>query len=126
MKTWVIYIFTFLYLTTSTQLSQVYKLPIFISHFIEHNKGGNFFDEMKVYLIHHYGGHDKDEDWETDQKLPFMKVEIAHIDLATLPKITFISPFIVKEKITSSIEYFDEDNLYSHYLNSIWQPPRQA
>ena len=81
---------------------------------------------MKVYLIHHYGGHDKDEDWETDQKLPFMKVEIAHIDLATLPKITFISPFIVKEKITSSIEYFDEDNLYSHYLNSIWQPPRQA
>ena len=126
MKTWVIYIFTFLYITTSTQLSQLYKLPVFVSHFIEHDRGGDFFKEMKVYLVHHYGGHEVDEDWETDQKLPFMKIEIAHIDLAAIPKITFIKPFILKEKIEITFISFNESNIYSHYLNSIWQPPKQA
>ena len=125
-KTWVIYIFAILYLTSSTQLSQLYKLPVFISHFIEHDKGGDFFDEMKAFLVHHYGGHDKDEDWETDQKLPFMKVEIAHIDLAAIPKITFITPLLLKELIQTSFNYFEQDELYSHYLNTIWQPPQQA
>ena len=126
MKTWVIYIFTFLYITTSTQLSQLYKLPVFITHFIEHDKGGDFFNEMKVFLVHHYGGHEMDEDWETDQKLPFMKVEIAHIDLSALPKITFITPILLKEKIETTFVFFDESNIYSHYLNTIWQPPKQA
>lgn len=126
MKKWVIYIFVFLYISTSTQLSQLYKLPIFVSHFIEHDRGGDFFKEMKVYLVHHYGGHEMDEDWETDMKLPFMKIEIAHIDLAATPKITFIKPFIIKDKIEMTFIYFDESNIYSHYLNSIWQPPKQA
>lgn len=126
MKTWLIYSLAFLYMTTSTQLSQLYKIPVFITHFIEHDNGGDFFKEMKVFLVHHYGGHEVDEDWETDQKLPFMKVEIAHIDLAAMPKFTFVTPFIIKEKIETNFVSFDESNLYSHYLNSIWQPPKQA
>lgn len=126
MKTWLIYTVAFLYITTSTQLSQLYKMPVFITHFIEHDKGGDFFKEMKVFLVHHYGGHEVDEDWETDQKLPFMKVEIAHIDLAAIPKFVFITPFILKENIQSTFVFFDESNIYSHYLNSIWQPPKQA
>lgn len=126
MKTWIIYIFTFLYLTTATQLSQFYKLPVFITHFIEHDKGGDFFNEMKNFLVHHYGGHEVDEDWATDQKLPFMNVEIANIDLAEIPNFTFTPPFIHKNKIETIFVFYDESNLYSHYLNSIWQPPKQA
>lgn len=126
MKTWILYIFTFFYLTTSTQLCQLYKLPVFISHFIEHDRGGDFFTEMKNFLVHHYGGHKMDEDWETDQKLPFMKVEIAHIDISVLPKITFIPLFVIKEKIQTSTVFYYQDHIYSHYLNSIWQPPKQA
>lgn len=104
----------------------MYKTPVFISHFFEHENGGDFIQEMKDFLIVHYGGHDKDDDWETDQKLPFMKVEISHIDLAALPKIIFISPIICKEKIEITFVYYDESNLYSHYLNTIWQPPKHA
>ena len=126
MKKWVIFVFTFLYITTSTQLSQLYKLPVFITHFIEHDKGGDFYHEMKAFLVHHYGGHEMDEDWNTDQKLPFIKIEIAHIDLAAIPKITFITPIQIKEKIETNFVFFDESNIYSHYLNSIWQPPKYA
>ena len=126
MKLWATKILIFLYITTSTQLCQLYKLPVFVSHFIEHDKGGDFFNEMKVFLVHHYGGHEVDEDWETDQKLPFMKVEFVHIDFFFSPIILFDILQLDKEIPTTSIKYFDENFLHSHYLNSIWQPPKNA
>lgn len=126
MKLWATKIFIFFYITTSTQLCQLYKLPVFISHFIEHDKGGDFLDEMKTFLVHHYGGHEVDADWETDQKLPFMKVEFVHIDFFFSPIKLFDILHLDKEISTTSIKTFDEDFLYTHYLDSIWQPPKQA
>ncbi len=125
-KLWATKILIFLYITTSTQLCQLYKLPVFISHFIEHDKGGDFLDEMKTFLVHHYGGHEVDADWETDQKLPFMKVEFVHIDFFFSPIKLFDVLHLDKEISTTSIKTFDEDFLYTHYLDSIWQPPKQA
>lgn len=126
MKLWATKIFIFFYITTSTQFCQLYKLPVFISHFIEHDKGGDFLDEMKTFLVHHYGGHEVDADWETDQKLPFMKVEFVHIDFFFSPIKLFDVLHLDKEISTTSIKTFDEDFLYTHYLDSIWQPPKQA
>lgn len=126
MKRWATKILIFLYITTSTQLCQLYKLPVFISHFIEHDKGGDFLDEMKTFLVHHYGGHEVDADWETDQKLPFMKVEFVHIDFFFSPIKLFDILHLDKEISTTSIKIFDEDFLHTYYLDSIWQPPKQA
>ena len=126
MKLWATKILIFLYITTSTQLCQLYKLPVFISHFIEHDKGGDFLDEMKTFLVHHYGGHEVDADWETDQKLPFMKVEFVHIDFFFSPIKLFDILHLDKEISTTSIKIFDEDFLHTYYLDSIWQPPKQA
>ena len=125
-KRWATKILIFLYITTSTQLCQLYKLPVFISHFIEHDKGGDFLDEMKTFLVHHYGGHEVDADWETDQKLPFMKVEFVHIDFFFSPIKLFDILHLDKEISTTSIKIFDEDFLHTYYLDSIWQPPKQA
>ena len=126
MKLWATKILIFFYITTSTQLCQLYKLPVFISHFIEHDKGGDFLDEMKTFLVHHYGGHEVDADWETDQKLPFMKVEFVHIDFFFSPIKLFDVLHLDKEISTTSIKIFDEDFLHTYYLDSIWQPPKQA
>jgi len=125
-KLWATKIFIFFYITTSTQFCQLYKLPVFISHFIEHDKGGDFLDEMKTFLVHHYGGHEVDADWETDQKLPFMKVEFVHIDFFFSPIELFDILHLDKEISTTSIKIFDEDFLHTYYLDSIWQPPKQA
>lgn len=99
---------------------------MFISHFIEHDKGGDFLDEMKTFLVHHYGGHEVDADWETDQKLPFMKVEFVHIDFFFSPIKLFDILHLDKEISTTSIKIFDEDFLHTYYLDFIWQPPKQA
>ena len=124
MKTWFIYLFAFLHISTTTPLYELYKLPVFVTHFIEHDKGGNLIDEMEVFLVHHYGGHEMDEDWETDQKLPFIHVDFVHIDFIFNAIKTFITEHLNKYIPSKSIIFYNEDTLYSHYLNSIWQPPK--
>lgn len=129
MKLLLIKIFVFLYLTTSTQFSQLYKVPVFISHFIEHlqkDKLGSVTNEMVYFIEHHYGGHEQDEDWQTDQKLPFIKIEISHVDHSYLPIIVFEVPLLNKTIHQKPISLFYEEYRSSHYLNSIWQPPKQA
>ncbi|TGN27148.1 hypothetical protein [Empedobacter tilapiae] len=119
-------ILIFLYLTTSTQFSQLYKLPIFFSHFIEHLQKDDSMGGIVDFVILHYNGHEKDADWETDQKLPFIKIEVAHIDQSYLPIVVFTIPQIIKEVHHELVTSFDENFIYFHYSDSIWQPPRQA
>ena len=113
-------------MSSATPISQVYKLPVFVTHFIEHDQGGNFFSEMKVFLVHHYGGHPKDDDWQTDQKLPFMQVEIAHFVQITIPIFRLKIPEPLKTEYQEPILSKDERVNYSYYLNSIWQPPKYS
>ena len=126
MKLWATKLIIFLYLTTSTQFSQLYKLPIFVSHFIEHAQSDDLIDEMVIFLVHHYGGHEVDEDWQTDQKLPFINIEIANIDHSYSPLVIIKIPQIDKKVLHEPISSFNEDQIYSYYLNSIWQPPKQT
>ncbi|UZJ63820.1 hypothetical protein OKW96_15525 [Sphingobacterium sp. KU25419] len=60
-------IFLIIYMFATTQLVEVVKMPILIEHFATYK--GSFVD----FLVRHYGGHEKDADWETDMKLPFMQ-----------------------------------------------------
>ncbi len=126
MKKWVLYFFLFIHLSTATQLSQLYKLPVFISHFIEHNEGGNFFKEMKTFLVHHYGGHEVDDDWETDQQLPFMRVDLIHIDFFIPTYPNFNLNLRASDMSWDTINSSDENLWHSKDLDSIWQPPKQA
>ncbi len=129
MKLFAIKILIFLYITTSTQFSQLYKLPIFVSHFIEHvekDKLGSISEEMVFFIKHHYGGHEKDEDWQTDQKLPFIKIETTHVDHSYLPIFVFEIPQIDKKIDTKPISLYYKDFVSNYCQNSIWQPPKQA
>lgn len=81
---------------------------------------------MKEFLVHHYGGHPMDEDWKTDQKLPFIHVEITHFVQISIPIFRLKIPELKKENHQEPIVFFDDDIHYSYYLNSIWQPPKQA
>ena len=110
---------TIILMVSTTPLSEVLKLPIFIEHYMEYDKGG-----LIHYVVHHYGGHEKDEDWETDQKLPFM-------DLSSVLTIVSIAPIIPLTLIPETRDFTfkkpiikHEENLMDQYLSSIFQPPR--
>lgn len=77
------------------------------------------------YMVHHYGGHEKDADWETDMKLPFMQQSDVLLLLVTPPK---MSVNLVDKAPTwttmKKVFFYQDDNLPNSYLSSIWQPPK--
>lgn len=126
MKKWLIIFFAFLQLASTTQLSQLYKLPIFISHFLEHSNNKISFEELENFIVHHYNGHEMDDDWEIDQKLPFMNADRVHLDPCFVSN--FEIPYfpIFSKEINIPEVIFDDQIVTSTYLESIWHPPKHA
>ncbi|MBK0402979.1 hypothetical protein I5M27_08265 [Adhaeribacter sp. BT258] len=111
------------YLFTTTQFNQLLKLPVLIGHFYEHQQEDH---EMSFadYMVHHYGGHEKDADYETDMKLPFM-TETETLSLtffAPHPTVFPIQKFAFQEASKANSRYHLQ--LKSTYLSTIWQPPK--
>ncbi len=115
-----------IYLFSATEVSQLLKLPILFSHFLEHRvKNPKMsFDE---FIYHHYAvEHQDDGDAETDRKLPFK----SHDTCAS-----FVFPIEILEEIQISLKHslleiqsktivHSSADILSRYLSSIWQPPQ--
>ena len=112
------------YLFSTTELGQLLKTPILFSHFVEHttDDGMTFWQ----YLVHHYGGHERDADWDTDMKLPFMQhsdvlnIMVVTAKPVTLPKrplsLLWAKPFIL----------YQDRLIPVSYLEAVWQPPKNC
>ena len=112
-------------LASTTQFSQLYKIPLFFSHFIEHSQNNWTFSELKTFIVHHYYGHEMDDDWETDQKLPFMTVDRVHLDPCFVPDFQL---YIYENNIeidSKTTRLWTDQFVQSSYLDAIWQPPKQ-
>ncbi len=112
------------YLFSNVEFCQLLKMPLFIEHYQEYVANGE--GDLIDFLVHHYGGHEKDSDWDTDMKLPFMTLasDLSHVFY--LPKIQLDLP-------DHPVFYFENSqpagkvkNLVSSYFNTILQPPRIA
>lgn len=113
-----------LYLVSTTELYQLLKIPFLIEHYIQHKSlspGMSFGAFLKI----HYDNPVKDNDYDQDQKLPF----VSHGSLLSVVfTVNSIADFYFTEKALHSLEIkksFYISILYNkEILNSIWQPPR--
>lgn len=110
--------------STMDFFAQLLKTPILVVHFVEHMQK----DQMSFvdYLVHHYGGHEQDDDWDTDMKLPFM----THSE--TFHGVFNFAPFGL-EIGEDRIVYMElqrppyrQPGLKPAYLATIWQPPKSC
>jgi hypothetical protein len=122
----------FTYLFTSTEFSEMLKIPFLFNHFTAHQSENNkitFGQFLYVHYVDHShelnegkGKFDKDE----DSQLPFH----SHTDYTTTFTYFFPTPAIriVSEPFISEVEegkiFFDNQSLRSFYTPSIWQPPK--
>lgn len=105
-------------------MGQLLKLPVLVSHFIEHkqhDKNTTFWQ----FLTHHYGGHDKDADWDTDMKLPFMQ----HFDALHFIVIPPGPPIILNKRANPpyadrQIAFYRDRFVSFACTRTIWQPPK--
>jgi hypothetical protein len=119
-----IYISVFILFLNNASLGQLFKLPAFISHFIEHHHLDNSVDIIDFMSMHYWGTDLNDNDNDKDMQLPFKKLEgdsCFQVYFPT-PKITIEreQPYIV---ITSQ-RVFQDFNLSNPALSSLFRPPR--
>ena len=124
MKKFLILFIIATYFFSTKELVQLLKIPVLINHFVEHAEEDSSITFMD-YMVHHYGGHEKDADWETDMKLPFMQ----HSDLLNILVIPASSNINLPDKITvethfKTIVFYRQAIIPNSYLSSIWQPPK--
>lgn len=115
-----------MYLTTSTELHELFKIPLLFYHFQEHqakNKELTIFS----FLHEHYSGEiPTDTDWQKDSKLPFKTCQndVSCIQWIETPTMAFQPAYIsLSEK---SDRYVTHTPHYaSAQLNAIWHPPQR-
>lgn len=117
--------FLVLYLFTTTEFYQLFKLNSFIEHFQEHKaKNGNI--SVIEFLNIHYGhANVNDQDHDEDMKLPFKSCSN---DFSSIQMITHHVEYFVPRRYiefyTSKTYVSTESFLIPSYLSAIWQPPR--
>jgi hypothetical protein len=117
-------IILFIVILDTTSLCQVYKVPLLLRHFAEH-QSLNQDITFAYFLSMHYLGKDlNDNDDDKDMQLPFKKVE-AHtssfIFVPNTPVFTFKRTYLpIKAEYGPAVPQVD----YSTVLGSLFRPPR--
>jgi hypothetical protein len=114
------------YLLTSTKMHEFLRIPLFIDHFIIHNKQDHL-SLREFIVLHYFSGDVRDADWADDVKLPFKhRPEVT----PTLWAFYLASPpsFVQPPKVipVSSPKYNTCISSFfpSARIADIWQPPR--
>lgn len=109
----------------STGTVQLLKIPQLIVHFTEHNQQNPTLGFQK-FLAEHYLGHEPDNDYQEDMKLPFKKVEY------NASSFVFFNHVEVPTYTQPTTYYTKPNSLYrfsyksSEITLSIWQPPKNV
>jgi len=118
---------TFVYLFTATELNQLWKLPIFISHFIEHRQESPDITLFDFVALHYFSGDVRDADFARDEQLPFRDNSECMIG-AVSSLVPSAASVHYKSGILYQISFTPktQEGKPSRSLSSIWQPPRLA
>jgi hypothetical protein len=109
----------------ATDAVQFIKFPLLTSHYLEHksvSQNLSFFD----FLMMHYASDDNnDKDEERDMQLPF---KVIHQSYFSLFSFSIHHNFKLSDIIICTqcqpFALSDEDTDYSHFISTIWQPPK--
>ena len=120
--------FLSVYLVSTTELHEFFKLPQLVEHFIEHQAENKTITLMDFIVMHYSNTDDGDDDKSTDMQLPFK----SHNKCESISNIGFnsfhnIEISIKSEPIEANSYNIDTiDFISSAYLSSIWQPPKSC
>ncbi|WP_342086410.1 hypothetical protein [Dyadobacter sp. OTU695] len=117
-------IILFIVILDTTSLCQVYKMPLLLRHFEEHQSLNHEITFTDFLSMHYLGKDINDNDDDKDMQLPFKKVE-AHtssfIFVPLAPVFTFRRVYLpVKAEYGPAVPQV----AYSTVLGSLFRPPR--
>jgi hypothetical protein len=107
----------------SLSLQHIFKLPVLIVHYFEHQQRGPDITVIEFLSMHYWGQDINDNDHERDMQLPFKKFDFSQsgttLFLNQSSQFTFNDfPSEQQYTVTNS-----EDHVSQH-LGSLFKPPR--
>ena len=126
LKKWISILFLSVYLLTATEFNELFKLPLLVEHFMQHNEGNKHIDFWEFLCNHYSTNAIKDSDYDEDMKLPFKSQ--SHFEKNnTINSICFdlsvetnnLPSFKVNNFVNTSEQFNNNSS-----INSIWQPPK--
>jgi hypothetical protein len=126
---WVITIFLlFIYIQPAGVVRELFKLPLLIEHYFDHQEEKNGMGLFSFLVSHYYTEDGTDYDADEDSKLPFKSSD----QLSSSGSIA-VSPPVISDMLTRpdlspvrNYEILDDENIPSDHLDAIWQPPRHC
>jgi hypothetical protein len=120
------FIFSVVYLFSSVTVSELFKLPVLISHYCQHCEDDRSATLGKFLMQHYFYETGTDKDAIEDNKLPFKSIEsINTVSLVSLtPPVLAVIPVYYNMPIAISFGLYKNPYLLSRYVKNIWQPPR--
>ncbi|WP_143785882.1 hypothetical protein [Ohtaekwangia koreensis] len=117
-------VFLFLYLSANTELKQIFKLPVFVAHYLEHRQNDRNIGLVDFIVLHYFSGDIKDADFNRDQQLPFKRICCTvYIFLALPADNSAVLHHILFQEETVSFTFSPQFTSSSFHL-LIWQPPK--
>ena len=109
-----------LMVSIQTPVGQLFKLPLLIEHYIQHQKQDGV--SLLGFLEDHYASDHKDADFPEDEQLPFKNItfySIGHAIVAPIIQANKLVLIPAEKKIVLPDSYTSQQ-----HLGSIFHPPR--
>ena len=81
MRRFVIILSALLLLLGTTELHQLCRLPLLVTHYLDHRWAGKPLSFFRFLQLHYTGSHPDDRDDNEDRRLPFKTADIHHTDI---------------------------------------------
>lgn len=118
-------VFLITYLSTTTELGEVFKLPVVWQHFQEHRAANPDLSFIAFLKMHYFNGDPKDADYQRDMQLPFKTH--AHIFTGfsvAVPPVTFTVTAAPVQQASNHVLPVNDRKKSSIFTAAIWQPPK--
>ncbi|MGV3704781.1 MAG: hypothetical protein ACO1NU_05325 [Arcticibacter sp.] len=121
--------FLSVYLISTTELVEFLKFPVLIGHYISHKEKNPDISIVRFLAIHYEGNHlenhPEDEDYQEDQRLPFIfHSHVLSLSFVLIPPFHFETEADYPVRKESEALPWDDTFSYCNYFSTIWQPPK--
>ena len=126
---WVIAVFLlFIYIQPAGVIRELFKLPLLIEHYFDHQEEKNGMGLVSFLVSHYYTEDGTDYDADEDSRLPFKSSDqiFSAGSIAVSPPVN--SDILSRPDLSPVRNYviMDDENIPTDHLDAIWQPPRHC
>ncbi len=118
--------FLSIHLLGNTEIGQLFRLPLLISHFLQHHRQDHSINFLDFMALHYLGNDGTTADDDIDKKLPFHNTTHNTISIAYVPMVNDI--ISTELFLPASIEYSNQILVGKgrEHVHQMLQPPRVA